>query len=422
MTATESGAPAPRRRLLATGAALAAVVIVAVTALAFRGHASTDIPTFRAEPGNFLRRVTAEGNLKAVKATPISAPTDAPGPMKIAWIADDGTLVTSGDVVVRFDPTDFDQLLLTGNEDRATAGNSLSKSNAQAQTTRVNLQRDAGQAQSELESAQRFRFDDAEVFSRYQRVEADVDQRLAGEKKEYAQNVLGVRERLAKTEKDLLGIEDKKAGLKIKQAEQGLRALEIRAPHAGILVLQRDWRGEGPRVGTSAWPGMALGEIPDLDSMKAEVFVLEADAAGLAMGQKATVTIESLPGVTFPAKVTQIDKLARPRMRGVPVQYFGVTLSLDRTNPKVMKPGSRVRALIELENRANAFAIPRQAVFDKDGKKVVYRKRGTTFEPAVVTIASSSAGRVVITKGVAKGDELALLDPTDASRTGKSRG
>ncbi|MGZ7032384.1 MAG: efflux RND transporter periplasmic adaptor subunit, partial [Thermoanaerobaculia bacterium] len=371
-------------------------------------------------PATFLRRVTAEGNLKAVKATPVTAPMDAPGAMKIGWIADDGTLVKSGDVVVRFDPTDFQQLLLTGNEDRSTATNSLSKTNAQAQTTRVNLQRDASQAQRELESAKRFKFDDAEVFSRYQRVEAEVDQHLAGDKKEYAQNVLHVRDQLARTERDLLGIEDKKAGLKIKQAEQGLHALEIRAPHDGLLVLQRDWRGEGPRVGGTAWPGMPLGEIPDLQTMKAEVFVLEADAAGLAMGQKATVTLDSAPGVSYPAKVTQIDKLARPRMRGVPVQYFGVTLTLDRTDIKTMKPGSRVLALIELENRPNAFAIPRQAIFDKDGKKIVYRRHGSAFDAVPVTIASSSAGRVVVTKGIAKGDELALLDP--ASRAEKPNG
>ena len=47
-----------------------------------------------------------------------------------------------------------------------------------------------------------------------------------------------------------------------------------------------------------------------------------------------------------------------------------------------MKPGARVRAVLDVENRANAFAIPRQAIFEKEGKKLVYRKRRRdSFEP-----------------------------------------
>ncbi|HEV7919553.1 MAG TPA: HlyD family efflux transporter periplasmic adaptor subunit [Thermoanaerobaculia bacterium] len=390
-----------------------AVVIVVIAVLAFAfPRRSDEIATFRVQPSKFSRRVTAEGNLKAVNATPLAAPHDAPGPLKVAWIADEGTLLHKGDVIVRFDPTDFENLLLDGNEAHSTAANKLTKATTDAGTTRTNLKRDARQAQSELESARKFKFDDAEIFSRYQRIESEVDESLAGDKKQHAENVLGVRESLANAEHDLLSIEDRKAGLKIRNAQQGLKSLELITPYDGILVLQRDWRGEVPRVGTTAWPGMPLGEIPDLAAMKAEVFVLEADAAGLAVDKKATVALESAPGVTYSGKVTQVDKLARPRVRNVPVQYFGVTISLDKTDPKLMKPGTRVRAVLDVEDRNDAFAIPRQALFEKEGKKLVYRRRGDKFEPVAVEIASATAGRVVVTKGIVKGDEIALVDPS----------
>ncbi|HJT18461.1 MAG TPA: HlyD family efflux transporter periplasmic adaptor subunit, partial [Thermoanaerobaculia bacterium] len=275
---------------------------------------------------------------------------------------------------------------------------------------------DAHQAQDELLAAKQFKFDDAEIFSRYQRIESEIDQTLAGDKKEHAENVLGVRDKLSKADRDLLTIEEKKAQLKIRNAEQGLHALELRAPYDGILVLQRDWRGDIPRVGNNVWPGQPLGEIPDLQAMKAEVFVLEADAAGLAAGQRATVRLESNPLVAYSGKISQVDKLARPRFRGVPVQYFGVTVLLDKTVPAVMKPGARVRATLDIENRANVFSIPRQALFEKEGRKLVYRKRGNAFEPVPVDIATSTPGRVVVTKGLNKGDELALRDPTVTER------
>ncbi|PYQ51690.1 MAG: hypothetical protein DMF59_07050 [Acidobacteria bacterium] len=386
-----------------------------MTAVAFLLAAAChreSIPTFKVEPTQFARRVTAEGMLKATKATPVTAPMNVPMALKIAWVADDGALVKKDDVVVRFDPSDFQKDLLTGHDDRHTVDNKITKTTTLASTTRTNLKRDARQAQDELLAAKQFKFDDAEVFSRYQRIESEIDQTLAGDKKQHAENVLGVRDNLARADRDLLTIEEKKAGLKIRNAEQGLNSLELRAPYDGILVLQRDWRGDIPRVGNSVWPGQPLGEIPDLNSMKAELFVLEADAAGLAVGQKANVSLESNAALKFSGKITQVDKLARPRFRGVPVQYFGVTVTLDKTDPIVMKPGARVRAVLEIENRANVFSIPRQALFEKEGKKLVYRKRGDRFDALPVEIASSTPGRVVITKGLGKGDELAMRDPT----------
>jgi HlyD family secretion protein len=402
----------PSSRLRMTVGAAVLLLLAVVLVAAWRRPAAASIATYRVEPQHFTRRVTSDGTLKAVEATPITAPHDVPRPLKIAWIAEDGAVLKKEETVVRFDPTEFENELLGGTEDRSTAANKLSRTNTDAKTTRDNLQRDAHQAESELAAAQRFKFDDAEVFSRYQRIEAETDQQLAGEKKTHAEEVLGVRETLAKTDRDLLAIEDRKAGLRIRTAEQGLKSLEIVAPHDGILVLSRDWRGDIPRVGATVWQGFPIGEIPDLKAMKAEVFVLEADAAGLAIGQKALISLEAKPNVTYAGKVTQVDKLARPRMRGVPVQYFGVTVSLDRTDPSVMKPGTRVRAVLELENLTAAFTIPRQAMFDKEGKKIVYRKRGNGFDAVEITISSSSAGRVVVTHGLSKGDELALTDPT----------
>lgn len=387
-----------------------ALALAGVLAVACSDDAP-DIATFKVEPVTFSRRITAEGTLKPVKATAVSVPVNASAPMKVAWIADDGAVLKQGDVIVRFDATEFETLLQDGREDRTTASNKLTKAGAESATTRANLRRDAKLAQSELEAAKRFEFDDADVFSRYERVEAEADTELAASRKRHAEEVLNVRENLARVERDLIAIEDRRAGMKIKQAEDGLQALQVTAPHDGILVLQRNWRGEVTRVGDTMWRGQPIGEIPELSTMQAEVFVLEADAAGLAADQKATVYLEADVRSKFAATVKTVDKVARPRIPRQPVQYFGVTLELEKGRPALMKPGTRVRAVLEVESQANAFAIPRQALFEKGGKRVVYRRQGEAFVPAEVTIGSSTAGRVVVTKGISKGDEIALEDP-----------
>ena len=43
----------------------------------------------------------------------------------------------------------------------------------------------------------------------------------------------------------------------------------------------------------------------------------------------------------------------------------------------------------------------------------MYRKHGDKFDAVAIEIGTSSAGRVVVTKGLAKGDEIALRDPTE---------
>lgn len=379
-----------------------------------------EVATIRIEPATFTRRVTAEGTLKATRATIVSAPQTATRPLKVAWIAEDGSLLRAGDPIVRFDATDFETLLLSGSEDRTKASNRLTKESAESAAMRKNLGRDARLAQSELDAARRFTFDDDAIFSRYERIENEVDQDLARNRKSYAEEVLGIRGSLAAVERDLIAIEDRKAGMKIKQAEDGLQSLQVTAPHDGILVMQRNWRGELPRVGDTMFRGQNIGEIPELKTMEAEVFVLEADAAGLAAEQKASVSLEADARTIIPGRIKSVDKVARPRIPRQPVQYFGVTVELASTNPKLMKPGARVRAVLEVENQTNAFAIPRQALFEKDGKRLVYRKKGGAFEPVVVTIGSSSAGRVVVTRGLLAGDEIALEDPTARASEGQT--
>jgi hypothetical protein len=154
--------------------------------------------------------------------------------------------------------------------------------------------------------------------------------------------------------------------------------------------------------------------MPILEAMEAEVFVLEIDGGALAEGQAATVVVEARPGTEYAGTVKRVDKLAKPRRNGVPVQYFAVMLTLDRTDPAVMKPGQRVRATLVIDE-SDAVVVPRQAVFDHEGQQVVYRRDGDRFEPVPVTLGAATAGRIVIESGLQAGDRVALRDPTRAA-------
>ncbi|HEY5920140.1 MAG TPA: HlyD family efflux transporter periplasmic adaptor subunit [Kofleriaceae bacterium] len=379
-----------------------------------RGAAARDeVPTHAVRKEAFVRRVTAEGNLRAVKATPVSAPQSngSFGPMKIAWMAADGTPVKAGEVVVKFDPTEPEKQLRDGESDLAAASAKLAGEQIKSNTAVVNRDSAANLAGAELDQQRKFQSKDKEIFSRNTIVEAEIDEKLAGAKQQHAESAKGIERKLARSKAGVISVEKQKAQIAISHARAALQSMDIKAPHDGILVLRRNWKGELPRVGEQLWPGQKIAEIPLLDSMEAEVFVLEVDGSGITDKQPAELVVEAKPELTYKATIKLVDKLAKPRVPNVPVQYFAVVLTLEKTDHAVMKPGQRVRATLILD-KADALVVPRQAVIGKDGKNVVYRRGKHGFETVEVELGAGTSGRVVVTKGLTAGDTIALRDPT----------
>ncbi len=381
------------------------------------------VPTFTVARGKLVRTVHAEGNLRAVKATPLTVPktSDDFGAMKIAWVAADGMQVKKDDVVVKFDRTDPEKKLVDGKADLDSAQARLAAEQIKGRAAVESRDSAAALAGRELEQTRQFQNKDQDIYSRNQIIESEIDEKLAGAKKDHAEKTKTIERSLSRSKAALIAVEQQKAQLAIAHAKKALESMEVRAPHEGIFVLQRNWRGEMPKVGEQMWPGQPVGEIPLLEQMEVEVFVLEIDGSGLEKNQRAEIVIEARPETIYEGKIRLVDKLAKPRIGGVPIQYFAVVVALDKTDAVTMKPGQRVRAKLTLDDPkagnslgiAGPLVVPRQAVLNKDGKNFVYRRtdRGD-FEQVPVELGPATSGRVVITKGVSEGDSIALRDPT----------
>jgi RND family efflux transporter MFP subunit len=379
---------------------------------------SPSVPTLRVESAPFRVRVTAEGNLSAVRDTPLTAPIKPQIPFTLSWLVDDGTVVAEGEVVARFDSSQLEKDREDGLSDQRISDHLIDSAETSREANIGKLERDADVAGEELEVAREFQSTDHEVYSKIEIVESQIDTELAETRAEHARRSRSIQDELSQTEIQLLSIERRKADIKVEQADEGLAALEVRAPHGGIVMLERDWQGNPVRVGDMVWPGRPLAKIPDLGEMQAEVYVLEADAGDLAAGQAATVWLEAFPDVAHPAAIEKVDPMAGRRNRRVPVQYFRTILALDQTDTETMKPGARVRAEITIADLAEAITVPRQAVCNVDGSAVVYRWSRRGFEPVEVELGPTALGRVVIATGLSAGDRIALRDPTLVDNTG----
>jgi multidrug efflux pump subunit AcrA (membrane-fusion protein) len=377
------------------------------------GHSAPGgVATVEVRREHFVREVAAAGTLRAVRATPIVAPPESGRQQKIAAFARDGTILKEGDLVVEFDPYDAQREAADGQADLAAAAAKIEKSKAEAGKTARSLSLDRDVAKDALGRAEEFQLTDEDLFSRNEIIESRLDKSLFTRKTDVASRKITTSRHLSDADRQLGEIEAGKARFKLTTAEKSLRALRILAPHDGLLILEKNWRGETAFVGDSVWPGQKLAEIPDLSRLEARVFVLETDAAGLKADLGARLSIEGRPGSELSGRVSRVDALAKPRDQQSPVKYFETTVALDRTDPSFMKPGQRVRAVIRLEEADAVIAVPRGALFDKDGRRVVYRWDGSGFTPVEVKVSRNSISRVVVDEGLRPGDRIALRDPT----------
>ena len=390
---------------------LVAVVALLASARLVRSLAPETVASFEVRPGPFVREVEGRGTLKAVKATLIVVPPQSRRSQKIAFLVQDGAQLKAGDVVVEFDPYDAQREAADGEADLAAARAKIDKAKADGNKNQRSIAIDRDVARDDLSRAERFKLTDESLYSRNQIIESRLSRDLATAQLDVAGQRLGASSQLSAADKALGEIDAGKANFKLDMAKKSLSALRVLAPHDGLFVLERNWRGETTFVGDTLWPGQKVAELPDLTQLEAKVFVLEADGAGLRQGLTARIAIEGRPGQEFPATVARVEPLAKTTDWRSPVRFFEATLALAKTDPTFMKPGQRVRAVVRLEQADAVLAVPRGAVFDRDGKRVVYRRQAGGFVPVEVTIGRQSVSRVVIDKGLSAGDVVALRDP-----------
>lgn len=77
----------------------------------------------------------------------------------------------------------------------------------------------------------------------------------------------------------------------------------------------------------------------------------------------------------------------------------------------LLRPGLLSDVEIIVEKIPNAINVPTQAVFERDGKPVVYIKTNRGFEPRNIQIFKRSESVMVLTGGVQPNDVVALADP-----------
>jgi len=94
----------------------------------------------------------------------------------------------------------------------------------------------------------------------------------------------------------------------------------------------------------------------------------------------------------------------------------------DSQVTKLLRPGLLADVEIIVEKIPDALHVPAQAVFEKNGKSIVYVQKEGKFEPREIQLIKRSESTMVLSGGVQPGETIAMADPTAEKSDKKSKG
>jgi len=380
----------------------------------------SEIPTATVKEVDLQLKVSSTGVLRTTQSRTVIAPPIAGGTLQIVTLARSGAQVHKGDVVLEFDPSQQEYNLGQNRSDLLQAEQEIVKAKADADVQTAEDQT------AHLKAKYAVRRAELEVSKNELISTIDAQKNLLGldeAKRALTQLEQDIKSHSASNQAALAISEEKrhKARLSMEQAEQNIKNMHITAPIDGLVVIHGNRDSTGGffmggmtlpdyHVGDQVNPGSSIAEVIDMSHLEVSSKVGETDRINLKAGQSVELNIEALPGEGFAGKVQNVGGATSHEFWDDNSQHtFDVTIQLDRADPR-LRPGFAVRLNILGDNLSHAVSLPGGAIFDHDGKKVVYCKRKGGFEMQEVKVRAVSEGRAILS-GLPAGTVVALVNP-----------
>jgi hypothetical protein len=340
-----------------------------------------------------------------------------------------GTAVKAGDVVVEFDPSEQEFNLEQSRSQLDEAQQEITKAKADAEVKQAEDKVALLKAKFDVRRAE------LEVSRNELVSEIDAKKNLLNldeAKRRLAQLEQDVNSRAASNAASIALLEEKRrtALLGMQQAQRNIDNMKVKASIDGLVSIKENMDASGGmmfpgmqlpeyREGDLVYPGRFMAEVMDVSQMEAVAKVFENDRPNVSLGQSAEIHVDAQPDAVFQAKVKTIAGMASKRDWGTDtIKRFDVTFDLLSHSAEI-RPGTSAEVLVKGAQIKDQLYVPSQCVFDKDGKLVVYVKRGDKFEPVEAKIKFRTENRIAL-ENLAEGTEVALVNPEKALKEQKS--
>jgi multidrug efflux pump subunit AcrA (membrane-fusion protein) len=407
--------------------AVAAVVLCAVIGVVAAVRRTTptasadDVPTGLVKRGDLDMKVYVTGELRASHSEMLTAPPIGGGALQITHLLHTGASVKKGELVMEFDPSEQHFNLDQNRSELMQAEQEITKAKADAAV--VTAQDKVAMLKAKFDVRR------AELDVQKNELVSTIDARKNDLALDQAKRVLAeleqdIKSHSASNHATIAVAEEKrnKAKLAMDQAQGNIDKMRVTSPMDGLVALEKNEGAAGGfffsgmslpeyREGDQVEPGRSVGQVIDAKEMELSAKVGELERNNIKEGQSVDIQLDALPGSTFHGTVKTVGGANTRRMwDDDTTTKFEVTVKLVNSDPR-MRPGLTARIFINGDSRKDVLYAPRQALFLKDNKRVVYVRHGNNFDPREVKIQAENESRAAI-EGINVGTEIALIDPT----------
>jgi HlyD family secretion protein len=408
--------------------AVVAVVLCAVVGVVAAVRRTTptattgDVPMGLVKRGDLDMKVYVTGELRASRSEMLLAPPIGGGSLQITHLLHTGAPVKKGELVMEFDPTEQLFKLDQNRSELLQAEQEITKAKADAEVV-------SAQDKVALLKA-RFDVRRAELDVQKNELVSSIDAKKNDLALEQAKRVLAeleqdVKSRSVSNQATISLAQEKrnKAKLAMDQAQGNIDKMRVLSPMDGLVALEKNEGAMGGfccfpgltmpeyREGDQVEPGRTVGQVVDPKEMEISAKVGELDRNNVKEGQPVDIQLDAFPGSTFHGTVKTVGgSNTRMFWEGDTGAKFEVTIKLTTNDPR-MRPGLTAHLFINGDPRKDVLYVPRQALFLKDNKRLLYVRNGSNFDPHEVKIQAENESRAAI-EGINAGAEIALIDPT----------
>ena len=378
------------------------LVLLSCTALAAANDldGTTRIVTVQQRP--FVKFVTLTGELQAGDSLIVYSPRiPHHWNLKLSHLADQGSKVRNGDLLVKFDGSSLETERLDLEKKREEARLKIARKEAEIGSQRQEQLLQRATAEKELKVARVYAGIPPDLVPREDSEKYRYDVSQARIKLDKADQQLASQQETGRAELEVLELDYQRADLQLKHLLQSMDRLTVRAPSSGLAVRARHDREERRlQPGDAVWGGRPVLMLPNLDHLEVAAVVYDSELGLLQEGMPAEVTLDAYPARRFRGRVLRVSEAAKARSRRSRLKVFEARVSLLETDLGIMKPGmtARVRIPVPVGERMTA---PREALhlgpggevfaWDETGRKLPVKVLDTTDRWA--SVAGLDAGQ-----------------------------